>query len=363
MTPMSREEDESQHKGRARWLDTLLNVSFFDSCQQHLSHKKNECNIYCIDCCAAGICQHCLPSHAGHQLLQVRRYVYHDVVRLQDIDQLVDCTGVQTYLINNARVIFLKQRPQSRPTKGAENLCETCRRGLQHPFTLCSVACKVEQLAARGERVTKDVGAFIKEGSEEGEVYCMPVTMEGRNNNNTSAGAAGSTDSNTFHPRTPDHDIRLNKRGHSSSEGGGGEDELEEGEHDSKKEMSKGNIRKLQKVEGGGGTEGVVGGVVAKNSLRIDMMSASLSSLRAALTQEHMRTTNSENSRKHMNTTDVSKASKISMMRPRLTLDTASDHTSRDSSGGGAYSPGSSLECSSSVSRRRKGTPARAPVV
>ncbi|KAF7838805.1 tRNA-intron endonuclease [Senna tora] len=41
------------------------------------------------------ICPHCLPSHRLHRLLQVRRYVYHDVVRLEDLQKLIDCSNVQ----------------------------------------------------------------------------------------------------------------------------------------------------------------------------------------------------------------------------------------------------------------------------
>jgi hypothetical protein len=50
---------------------------------------------------------------------------------------------MQPYTINGAKVIFLKQRPQSRPFKGSGNVCLTCDRILQEPFHFCCLSCKV----------------------------------------------------------------------------------------------------------------------------------------------------------------------------------------------------------------------------
>lgn len=133
-----------------RWLEMLLKTKFFEGCRKHAEVKKNERNIFCVDCCCQGFCQHCQPAHQGHKLLQIRRYVYNDVVRLQDIDKMVPCGGVQTYIINNARVVFLNERPQPRPSKGSSNGCETCDRSLQDNFRFCSVGCKVKSLSRSG---------------------------------------------------------------------------------------------------------------------------------------------------------------------------------------------------------------------
>ncbi|RRT79612.1 hypothetical protein BHE74_00024571 [Ensete ventricosum] len=76
------------------WLEALDKLKFFVGCSVHESARKNEKNICCLDCCTA-ICPHCLRSHRLHRLVQVRRYVYHDVVRLQDLDKLIDCSSVQ----------------------------------------------------------------------------------------------------------------------------------------------------------------------------------------------------------------------------------------------------------------------------
>ncbi|URD99249.1 zinc-binding protein [Musa troglodytarum] len=127
------------------WLGGLVEETFFVGCGAHESRKKNEKNIFCLDCCTS-ICPHCAAAHPSHPLLQVRRYVYNDVVRLDDLEKLIDCSYVQPYTINSAKVVFLKPRPQSRPFKGSGNICLTCDRILQEPFHFCSLSCKVRTL-------------------------------------------------------------------------------------------------------------------------------------------------------------------------------------------------------------------------
>ncbi|XP_010244870.1 PREDICTED: uncharacterized protein LOC104588578 [Nelumbo nucifera] len=125
------------------WLEALYTQKFFVGCSTHDTAKKNEKNILCLDCCTS-ICPHCLPSHRYHRLVQVRRYVYHDVVRLEDLEKLIDCSNVQAYTINSAKVIFIKKRPQNRQFKGSGNYCTSCDRSLQEPYIHCSLGCKVD---------------------------------------------------------------------------------------------------------------------------------------------------------------------------------------------------------------------------
>jgi len=138
-----------QHQKPA-WMEGLLSEKFFVGCGTHDTARKNEKNIYCLDCCKS-ICPHCLPAHLTHRLLQVRRYVYHDVIRLDDLVKLIDCSYVQSYTINSAKVVFLNQRPQSRPFKGSGNMCGTCERILQEPYCYCSLACKVDHIVKKGK--------------------------------------------------------------------------------------------------------------------------------------------------------------------------------------------------------------------
>ncbi|KAF5733577.1 hypothetical protein HS088_TW16G00017 [Tripterygium wilfordii] len=141
------------------WLEGLMGETFFGVCGIHENLRKNEKNIFCLHCCLS-ICPHCLPSHRSHPLLQVRRYVYHDVVRLDDLEKLIDCSYIQPYTINSAKVIFLNQRPQSRSCKGSANVCFTCDRILQEPFRFCSLSCKVDHLVYQGEDLSRIIYRF-----------------------------------------------------------------------------------------------------------------------------------------------------------------------------------------------------------
>ncbi|OAY26497.1 protein RGF1 INDUCIBLE TRANSCRIPTION FACTOR 1 [Manihot esculenta] len=140
----------SNNTVKPAWLEGLMAETFFGGCGVHENRRKNEKNIFCLLCCLS-ICPHCLPSHRSHPLLQVRRYVYHDVVRLEDLEKLIECSYIQPYTINSAKVIFLNQRPQSRSCKGSANVCFTCDRILQEPFHFCSLSCKVDHLVEQGE--------------------------------------------------------------------------------------------------------------------------------------------------------------------------------------------------------------------
>ncbi|XP_047340333.1 protein RGF1 INDUCIBLE TRANSCRIPTION FACTOR 1-like [Impatiens glandulifera] len=136
------------------WLQSLLVEKFFNACLIHQDFKKNEKNIFCLDCCE-GICPHCLSLHRSHRLLQIRRYVYHDVLRLGDADKLMDCGFVQSYTTNSAKVVFLKQRPQSRPCRSSGNICVTCDRALQEPYCFCSISCKLNHIIRTSGNLSK----------------------------------------------------------------------------------------------------------------------------------------------------------------------------------------------------------------
>ncbi|CAI9759444.1 unnamed protein product [Fraxinus pennsylvanica] len=136
-----------------QWLEVLLGEKFFNTCLVHEYVKKNEQNSFCLDCCIS-LCTHCLPSHQCHRLLQIRRYVYQDVLRLKDADKLIDCSFVQvkssfyiSYTTNSAKVVFLNRRPITRHFKTSGNFCVICDRNLQEPYLFCSISCKVHYMA------------------------------------------------------------------------------------------------------------------------------------------------------------------------------------------------------------------------
>ncbi|XP_075482957.1 protein RGF1 INDUCIBLE TRANSCRIPTION FACTOR 1-like [Primulina tabacum] len=147
------------------WLLSLMAETFFSGCGVHQDRRKNEKNIFCLNCCQS-FCSHCVASHhPSHPLLQVRRYVYQDVIRLDDLEKLIDCSCIQPYTINSAKVIFLNQRAQSRSSSckqlnGSGNTCFTCDRILQYPFNFCSLSCKVDRMVTRGEDLSSILCRF-----------------------------------------------------------------------------------------------------------------------------------------------------------------------------------------------------------
>ncbi|XP_064966669.1 protein RGF1 INDUCIBLE TRANSCRIPTION FACTOR 1-like [Musa acuminata AAA Group] len=160
--------------GMPGWLGGLVEESFFVGCGLHEDRRKNEKNIFCLGCCTS-ICPHCAPAHPSHPLLQVRRYVYNDVVRLDDLEKLIDCSFVQPYTINSAKAVFLKPRPQSRPPKVSGNICLTCDRILQDGFHFCSLSCKVDHIMLRGEDLSSILFRFDESDFTVSHFECLRV--------------------------------------------------------------------------------------------------------------------------------------------------------------------------------------------
>lgn len=134
------------------WLEPLLNTGFFSICSTHRDSARSECNMYCLDCNDDAFCFYCRSSrHKDHRVIQIRRSSYHDVVRVSEIQKVLDISGVQTYVINSARVLFLNERPQPRAAKGVSHICEICGRSLLDPFRFCSLGCKLVGIKRNGD--------------------------------------------------------------------------------------------------------------------------------------------------------------------------------------------------------------------
>ncbi|KAG8382678.1 hypothetical protein BUALT_Bualt05G0102200 [Buddleja alternifolia] len=140
------------NEAEAEWVSGLLGSKFFGSCVDHRELRRNEKNLFCIDCNLC-FCKHCVSSSTHsthlHRLLQICKYVYHDVVRLHDIQKHLDCSYIQAYKINGEKAVHLNPRPQQKDAKnskgkGGGTTCGACGRHIQDlPNRFCSIACKV----------------------------------------------------------------------------------------------------------------------------------------------------------------------------------------------------------------------------
>ncbi|XP_031393435.1 uncharacterized protein LOC116205099 [Punica granatum] len=180
------------------WLKPLLSESFFVQCKIHADSHKSECNMYCLDCMNGALCSLCLAHHKDHRAIQIRRSSYHDVIRVSEIQKVLDISGVQTYIINSARVVFLNERPQPRPGKGVTNTCEVCERSLLDSFRFCSLGCKIVGTSnnfVRKAKVMKQQRSAPTMGSDSEDSYSSSSSRgQGRHR---------STKIHSFTPSTP----------------------------------------------------------------------------------------------------------------------------------------------------------------
>ncbi|KAL4282094.1 hypothetical protein GQ457_03G011040 [Hibiscus cannabinus] len=154
-------------KKKTDWLSTLLESEFFGPCFDHQDLRKNEKNVFCIDC-RLDFCRNC-KAHSQHRSLQICKYVYQDVVRLQEMQKHFDCSKIQTYKINGEKAVHLNPRAQAKDAKPSTKsktgaACEACGRYLQDPPNrFCSIACKVSAVDVKAKGQSHKMELQIQE--------------------------------------------------------------------------------------------------------------------------------------------------------------------------------------------------------
>ncbi|XP_057984256.1 protein RGF1 INDUCIBLE TRANSCRIPTION FACTOR 1-like isoform X1 [Malania oleifera] len=181
------------------WLEPLLTTAFFSVCRIHGDAARSECNMYCLDCNGGSFCYYCRSSrHKDHRVIQIRRSSYHDVVRVAEIQKVLDISGVQTYVINSARVLFLNERPQPKAGKGVAHICEICGRSLLDPFRFCSLGCKLV-----GVKTNRDASFAVDAKNEGAAMGIMGEGISRRAFPSTEEGELREGSQQDIYPPTP----------------------------------------------------------------------------------------------------------------------------------------------------------------
>ncbi|PUZ74467.1 hypothetical protein GQ55_1G068400 [Panicum hallii var. hallii] len=138
------------------WLRRLLETdSFFEPCPEHPAAWRSTrsagcCNFFCTTCAGRALCSRCLGDHAGHETIQIRKSSSHCLVKVEDLDHLLNVSQVQTYVINGEPAVFLDKRTISGKGKPGVTRCEECSRGLHDAGCLfCSLGCKAKGIEDR----------------------------------------------------------------------------------------------------------------------------------------------------------------------------------------------------------------------
>eukprot|EP00890_Picochlorum_soloecismus_P003164 jgi/Picsp_1/3849/NSC_01361-R1_hypothetical zinc-dependent dna-binding protein len=149
--------ESSEGEESSDWISRLISLDFFQPCRVHRGCRKNECNFFCLERDGGGqqqqgndiqaLCKYCLddPGFSGI-CFQIRRYMYQNVVHVEDLGMFYDASGIQAYFINGKRAVLLSPKSPPANTSAApafDHVCRSCRVPLRPDCSFCSLHCKV----------------------------------------------------------------------------------------------------------------------------------------------------------------------------------------------------------------------------
>ncbi|KAJ4809405.1 PLATZ transcription factor family protein [Rhynchospora pubera] len=199
--------DEMEKTLTPPWLEAMLKAKFFTHCSKHREMPRNECNMFCADCFenSSSFCIYCRSqNHSNHHVIQIRRSSYHEVVRVSEVEGLIDVKGVHTYVINSANVFFLNERPQPRGVGAAAGkaaaspyFCEVCSRSLLNDFRFCSIGCKLARIKSNGD------ATFVVHERDRSSESSRVEGDNSRKSSNLGENRDGSSAANDAKPTSP----------------------------------------------------------------------------------------------------------------------------------------------------------------
>lgn len=146
--------DELYHRLHRSQLWMLgLFEEFFHPCRRHAGYSGNECKFLWFSSFGkhsldfAILCKHCLNDCKSFgTCLQVCRYMYQNVIRVEDLSGLYNPSGIQAYTINGKRAVLIQPRipsPRALIMPVFKNVCDSCNVPLRPDCTYCSLYCKL----------------------------------------------------------------------------------------------------------------------------------------------------------------------------------------------------------------------------
>nr|XP_043620872.1 protein RGF1 INDUCIBLE TRANSCRIPTION FACTOR 1-like [Erigeron canadensis] len=137
------------------WVLVMIKIMQYKDCPIHTNDKLDR---FCINCIGS-FCNECSSKHQGHKHIKIRRYIYQNVINRPDFQKHFDCSGIQGYVTNKNKVLFLRVRDNIQVKEQQNNSyrsCIICNQTLIDAI-YCSIQCKVSDMKkVNAEKISVD---------------------------------------------------------------------------------------------------------------------------------------------------------------------------------------------------------------